>query len=532
MTSRTPNCFETFKKQRRNQQHGSVLFVVLIVIVMLTLSAYTFTELMQTENHAVHLTGKQIKAKAIAESGVAMLQSLLMQDEEVILEMGGIYDNPEFLRSVLVVDDEVQEMRGRFTFLAPLIDENGSYSGVRFGLEDESARVNLNALLMLEKTAAGSGKSLLMALPGMTDEIADAILDFMDEDDEVRDFGAEFDDYYSTLDTPYAPKNAPLETVEELLLVAGVTPELLFGRDSNRNGIVDPHEMTPSANEDPYIEEMLQLVPELGWSSYLTIFSMEKNYGEEGAERIFLNDDDLAALHGRLSENFSSEWADFIIAYRQNGPYTGSPNSRDMVSSAPVDLKKEGKNKFTQVIDLIGATVQVQVNRQNKYLVSPFADGPIAMALYLPTMMERMTVNEAPIIPGRININQAHRDILLGIPGLDEITVDEIISMRIPAPDLDDENMKYESWLLVEGLVTLTQMKALMPFITGGGDVYRTQVVGYFEGGSASSRHEVVIDTTQPQPRILLWRDISYLGRGHSLDVLGVELGIEDDSAL
>ena len=486
---------------------------------------------MQTENHAVHLTGNQIKAKAIAESGVAMLQSLLMQDEEVVLDMGGIYDNPEFLRSVLVVDDEVQEMRGRFTFLAPLIDLEGNYDGVRFGLEDESARVNLNALLMLEESAEGSGKSLLMALPGMTDEIADAILDFMDEDDEVRDFGAEFDDYYSTLDTPYAPKNAPLETVEELLLVAGVTPELLFGRDANRNGIVDPHEWTPSTNDDPYIEEMLQLVPELGWSSYLTIFSMEANYGEEGAERIYLNDDDLAGLHARLSENFSQEWADFIIAYRQNGPYSGTPNSKDLVSSAPVNLKTEGKTKFTQVLDVIGATVQVKVGRDTKYLVSPFADGPIAMTLYLPIMMERMTVNEAPIIPGRININQAHRDILLGIPGLDEATVDEIISLRTPVPDLDNENMKYESWIMTEGLVTLTQMKALMPFITGGGDVYRTQVVGYFEGGSASSRHEVVIDTTQPQPRILLWRDISYLGRGHSLDVLGVELGVEDDSS-
>ena len=53
---------------------GSVLFVVLVVIVMITLSAYTFTELMYIENKATHLTGRQVQARNVAESGVAMFQ--------------------------------------------------------------------------------------------------------------------------------------------------------------------------------------------------------------------------------------------------------------------------------------------------------------------------------------------------------------------------------------------------------------------------------------------------------------------------
>ena len=31
----------------------------------------------------------------------------------------------------------------------------------------------------------------------------------------------------------------------------------------------------------------------------------------------------------------------------------------------------------------------------------------------------------------------------------------------------------------------------MMPFVTGGGDVYRAQVVGYFQGGQAAIRAEV-----------------------------------------
>ena len=36
---------------------------------------------------------------------------------------------------------------------------------------------------------------------------------------------------------PYAPRNGPLGSIEELLLVRGVTPALLFGADLNRNGV-------------------------------------------------------------------------------------------------------------------------------------------------------------------------------------------------------------------------------------------------------------------------------------------------------
>ena len=45
--------------------------------------------------------------------------------------------------------------------------------------------------------------------------------------------GAE-SDYYGSLSPPYAPRNGPPVTIEELLLVRGVTPQLLFGLDAAR----------------------------------------------------------------------------------------------------------------------------------------------------------------------------------------------------------------------------------------------------------------------------------------------------------
>ncbi len=62
--------------------------------------------------------------------------------------------------------------------------------------------------------------------------------------------------------------------------------------------------------------------------------------------------------------------------------------------------------------------------------------------------------------------------------------------------------------------------------LTGGGDVYRAQIVGYFESG-ASHRAEIVIDATTVNPKVVAWRDISHLGRGFDLSVLGLRQGVD-----
>jgi hypothetical protein len=75
-------------------------------------------------------------------------------------------------------------------------------------------------------------------------------------------------------------------------------------------------------------------------------------------------------------------------------------------------------------------------------------------------------------------------------------------------------------------------MRQLTPLITCGGDIYRLQVVGYFEQSGVSSRAEVIIDATTVNPKIVLWRDLSHLGRGFDLSVLGSRsfTGLEGES--
>jgi len=67
--------------------------------------------------------------------------------------------------------------------------------------------------------------------------IVDSLVDWIDEDDQESDLGAE-SSYYQSLEKPYSCRNGPVRYLEELLLVKGITPALLFGAEGSR-GLAD-----------------------------------------------------------------------------------------------------------------------------------------------------------------------------------------------------------------------------------------------------------------------------------------------------
>lgn len=62
-------------------------------------------------------------------------------------------------------------------------------------------------------------------------ELVDSILDWRDADDIPHLYGAEVNDYHNTGDQKEQtlPRNGPFQTVDELLIVKNMTPELFFG---------------------------------------------------------------------------------------------------------------------------------------------------------------------------------------------------------------------------------------------------------------------------------------------------------------
>jgi len=530
---------------RHPSRRGMILLVVLVVIALCSLAALTFSSLMTAEREAVNAAVRKVQARALADSGLEMARMFLGLTPDEQISAGGTYDNTGRFQGVLVADSPIAHNRGRFAIVAPRV-EDGIYQGIRFGLEDESTKLNLNILAALDQKLPGCGRQILSGLPGMTDDVADAILDWIDQDDEPREFGAELDSY-QMLDPPYATANGPLCTVEDLLLVRGVTPSLLFGVDVNHNAMADQGEPSPQGlgvdNSDRSMDR--------GWAAYVTLYSMESNFQPDGVTpRINLNQSDMEKLYSDLTAVLPEQWATFIVAYRQNGPYTDTSGSGSGASSGTgsgtggtagqqqpaaagastgqLDLTQQGKVNITQVIELLGQRVRVQFQgaSQPTTLESPFPydpNSPSMIDAYLPELLDYVTASPNKLIAGRININQAPRVVLKGIPGMTPEIVDQILTQREPDPARRDPAQRYETWILSKGIVPLEEMKLLCPFITGGGCIYRAQAVGYYDGEGPSARIEAIIHAGTQPPRVIFWRDMSHLGRGYPREVLGVE---------
>ena len=524
------------------KRQGSILMVVLIVVMVVSLGAYSFSAMMLAHHETALLSSNNQQTRWLVDSGIDTIRVHLSLTETERVESGGNYDNPMLFQAVNIIADPDPTAAGNFTIVSPAINSDGYTAGIRYGLENESARLNLNALILADTYAENGGRTMLMALPGMTEYVADAIMDWIDEDDDTREYGAEYD-YYQGLSSPYTPTNGPFNTVEELLLVQGVSPQLLFGADVNRNGMVDTHEQAAlsavqqiadlTASAESAADSMVSGSLERGWSSYLTLYSQENNLNINGEPRINFNDEDLTKLHQDLSAVFSVDVANFVILYRQGLPTAGSSDGIPIPAAAyQVDLTIPAEQEINQILELIGISLEGEPAEAGEDPIIIQSPWPLeTFGIYIDNLMDNASTNANATIPGRLNINAAPRTLLQGVPGLNSEAIDRIVQERFTDPTQDTSNYtRHETWLVKNLIVTLEQMKLLQPFITGNGDVYRAQIIGYYEGGKASSRAEVVIDSTTVTPRIRLWRDLSHLGRGYPLEVLGYQYRTGDSS--
>jgi type II secretory pathway component PulK len=548
--------------RQTERRQGLVLLAVLVVLVLLSLAAYRYSESMVSEYAAAAYDHKLAQARAYADSGIHYAMAVLANPDNITnLLNSNPYDDMTVFRNHSVD-------QGYFTLIAPLNPTNTGANGTcQYGVIDEGSKININAVM----AADSSGNTLyqmLLLLPNMTDEIANSIVDWVDTDSTPRQGGAE-NDYYNGLSPPYNCKNGPLESIEELLLVKGVTPQLLFGSDLNRNGYYDPNEdnnTTPSGAFDR------------GWSAYLTIYSREQNFDANGLVLTNLNDSsvDLLTMYDTLSTNLGDDLAKFIIMYRQFGSTSSTSSSSSNSSNASnsanssngsamssgqgttkststtnnnastsnnasktqvgvlasytLDTTKQAKQQIKSLYDLINATVQISTasktpNQPPTVTVykSPLSD-PTQQTDLLPKLFETATVFAGTEIPARINMNTAPPEVLTALPGLSTADVQAITTAQPQYASADPPGDIYQTpaWLITQANISPSKLSSLEPMITTRTQVYRVQSLGYADASKGRvARIEAVIDINPMningvytcQPRILTWRDMSDFGR-------------------
>lgn len=192
---------------------GVAIPIVLWVLVILMVIAGEFSFTMRVEGSAARNFKDEVSAYHLALAGINL----------AVAELSGAY-------SLVAVDRDgkVVLVKREGGGLKPLEAQRVLELGegkVSYEIEDERGKININ-------TASRETIDELLRLTGVEkterDTITDSILDWKDSNHEYHLNGAEDDDY-SSLPVPYEAKDDDLDTVEELLLVKGVTPEVFYG---------------------------------------------------------------------------------------------------------------------------------------------------------------------------------------------------------------------------------------------------------------------------------------------------------------
>src|SRR5690348_7241061 len=142
------------RNRKREPRRGFVLLAVLVVVVVLTLAAYQFSEMMMAEYRAAESAKRMAQAHAFAESGIHYAAALLSNPDAVTNTLNNNpYSNPSAFQGVLVQDSDQARNRGRFSIIGLLgPDDPRGGQLYRSGAVDESGRLNLNALMKLDSS--------------------------------------------------------------------------------------------------------------------------------------------------------------------------------------------------------------------------------------------------------------------------------------------------------------------------------------------------------------------------------------------
>jgi len=250
-------------------QRGIALMMVLWILVFLTVIVLSFSTTVRTDSYSALSFKKEVENKFLAEAGV----------QRGLMEI--LYRNVNKNQKIIMEGREVLPIDGR-AYQGPLGD--GFYT---FSITDESGKININTLsdntrVILYNLLVNRG------IPGQAaDTLVDSILDWKDPDELYRTNGAE-SDYYLSLPDPYRAKNAGFDTLEELLLVKGMTQQILFG-DDGRSGIapmLTVHSATDKINVKAAPREVLIAIPGMTADLADSIIAIRESGAEEVVDQL------------------------------------------------------------------------------------------------------------------------------------------------------------------------------------------------------------------------------------------------------
>lgn len=435
------------KKPLLHSAPGSVLIIVLVVCVGLVSLALVFGHSMMMAYRGAdnNLAGRQ--AEEAVEAGARYAEYLIAN----VTSPGSMPDPAAYQGEELPVGDAT------FWF----IGEPGPTDPVdtpAFGLVDEASKLNLNT----------ASESMLEALPGMTPDLAAAIVQWRNTNaDQSASSGG------TTISmTPV--KNAPFESVEELALLSGTDMSILYGEDANLNHVLDSNEddgdkTPPSDNADGKLDS--------GLLEYVTVFSREPNTRSDGTPRI-------------------------------------NVTTASLVAPLPSGLKAL----------LTGTLGSARANEIERLIRNSFASGPVGSVLDFVSranitdteyakIYQDITMKGGAFVPGLINVNTASETVLTCVPGIGADKASQLVATRSNAV----QPPTGLAWVVP--ILGAAGIKQAGKYLTSQTYQVSADVAAVGRYGRGYRRTQFIIDSSSGTPRIVYRRNLASLGWALGSDV-------------
>ncbi|MDB4665116.1 general secretion pathway protein GspK [Verrucomicrobia bacterium] len=348
---------------REQRTQGSVLIVVMWVALGLVTVTLYFAHSMYFEFKAAQNNYEGTQARHAVEGALRYAVYLLANQEE-----SGALPDPE---TYIAERGEVGE--ATFWFLGR-DDLNNTTTLPFFSIADEGAKLNLNL----------ATQEMLELLPSMPLDFAAAIVDWRDEDEEASEGGGAESDVYARLNPSRLVKNAPFDSVDELMLVHGADPQVVYGEDANMNGLLDPNEN--DGDRTPPVDDADGIL-DFGLVEYLTVYgampqeegqdSDSPNNDSEDQQTLMVNVNSASAAVLACLPGMDDQKAQQIVAYRnsltglgvdtewvnealeeenfsQTEPYLTGAASHYRIDVAAVGRQGKGFRRTQFVVDMTG----------------------------------------------------------------------------------------------------------------------------------------------------------------------------------
>jgi DNA uptake protein ComE-like DNA-binding protein len=405
--------------------------------------------------------GDRIQAHYLALAGIEKAQALLFQNAKDRSRnkknhSGDFYDDASQFR-------EVQLGRGVFSvFRRGRSDEGG---GIIFGVGDEESRLNVNAATTNE----------LSQIQGMTPDVTAAIVNWHGGDATTVAAEAQ---YYAGLQPPYQPRNGPFQTVRELLMVRGVTPEMLLGKDAHQNGLL----AVAGENGNEFAFAGSADSADLGWAGILTVDSSVQNLNAAGEDRVNIQTADQNAL--TAVNGITPQIARAIVAYR-------------------------GQHQFQSIADLLDVTPAQNQNRggaQSPGSSDSSASGQSGNSVVDENLFmdiaDDVTTDTGQSLTGAININTASLEVLACLPGMTRELAQAVVSQR-----QSNGFFANTGELLKVPDLTRDIFKQIAPLVTARSETFRILSEGKINSTGARQRIQVVVHVGLDDINTLSWRE-------------------------